>query len=108
MILKAKNINIEIIRCNNVNENINNDINVLFKKHDIKWELTILNNLYQNDMIESLFRIIFNRVHVCLYNFKLFKYFWKWNMLYNRLFKKYQFLYNIKKKLYTKLEIIKS
>ena len=76
MMLKTKNINIETIRCDNVDENINDDTNALLKEHDIKWESTISNNSHQNDMIERAFRIIFNRVRACLYDFKLFKYLW--------------------------------
>ena len=34
--LKTKNIDIESIRCDNVDENINDEIDVLLKKYDIK------------------------------------------------------------------------
>ena len=74
--LKAKNIDIESIRCDNVDENINDEINVLLKKHDIKWKFIVSYNSHQNEMIERIFRIIFNKIRVCLYNVKFSKKLW--------------------------------
>ena len=71
--LKAKNIDIESIRCDNVDENINDEIDVLLKKHDIKWKFIVLYNSHQNEMIERVFRIIFNKIRVCLYDVKFSK-----------------------------------
>ena len=42
--LKTKSIDIESIRCDNVKENINDYIDALLKKHDIKWKLIVSNN----------------------------------------------------------------
>ena len=75
--LKTKNIDIESIRCDNVKENINDYIDALLKKHDIKWESIVSNNSHQNDAIERIFRTIFNRVRAILYDFKLLRYLWR-------------------------------
>ena len=75
--LKTKNIDIEFIRCDNIDKNINNEIDVLLKKHDIKWKFIVFYNSHQNEMIERVFRIIFDKIRICLHDVKLSKKFWK-------------------------------
>ena len=68
--IEAQNHRIESFHCDNVKKNINVVIIALLKKR-IQWEITISYNSHQNDVIERRFRTIFNRVRVCLIDFKL-------------------------------------
>ena len=77
IMIEAQNHRIEIIRCDNVKENINDVINALLKKKNIQWKRIVSNNSHQNDVIERVFRTIFNRVRVCFIDFKLSRYLWK-------------------------------
>ena len=75
--MKIQNIIIEFIRMNNVDENINKKIEKLFNEFDIQFEIIVFDNFHQNDVSKRTFRTIFNRMKICLYDFKFSKYLWK-------------------------------
>ena len=76
LMLKAENIDIEALRCDNADENINDEIDALLKEHDIKWKSIVSHNSHQNEVVERVFRIIFNRIKACLYDVKFSKKLW--------------------------------
>ena len=77
IMIEIQNHRIKTFRCDNVKENINDVINAFLKKKSIQWKRIVSNNSHQNDVIERVFRIIFNRVRVYLIDFKLSRYLWE-------------------------------
>ena len=65
---------IEVIRYDNVKENINEFIIGMLKKHEIQWEPIVSKNSHQNKIAERAFCTIFNKVRFYLYDSKLSKY----------------------------------